>query len=122
MEFKREFAGSTANVIQSVLLGKADAGATFSTDLDKEPEEVRDQIRTVLATREIAPHPLGAHPRVPPQLREAVRKAVLDLAAEADGAALLKKVSLASPVAADYQRDYQALEEIDIKGLSDWGR
>ena len=122
LEFKQEYTGSTENVVTSVLLGKADAGATFATELENESAEVRHQIRTILATPKIAPHPLSAHPRVPRPLREAVQKAVLALASEADCAQLLKTIGLPSPVAADYRKDYQVLEAVDIKRLSNWGQ
>jgi phosphonate transport system substrate-binding protein len=122
LEFKQEFAGSTENVIASVLRGKADAGATFVSELDKKPGDLRRSIRTILATPEIAPHPLGAHPRVPPSQREGVRRAVLAIAAEAEGARLLAAVKLAVPVAADYGRDYRPLEQVDITGLAGWGK
>jgi len=122
LEFAQEYTGSAKNVITSVLLGKADAGATFATELEKESSDVRHQIRTILVTPKIAPHPLSAHPRIALPLREALRTAVLALASTADGARLLQSVRLATPIAADYKRDYQALEEFDVKVLSNWGK
>ncbi len=121
MLFEKEYSGSTANVIKSVLLLKAEAGATFNTELNKEPPEVIEQIRTIAATRKIPSHPLAAHPRVPQAFRVAVQEAVLALAATPTGAELLSKLRLASPLAADYERDYQSLEEVDVKALSRWG-
>lgn len=120
--FGREYSGSTSNVIKSVLLGKADAGATFVTELEKEPIEIRDQIRTLLVTPQIAPHPLCAHPRIPAAAQAAVRRAVLAIAAEAKGAELLKTLRMGSPIPANYARDYESLEEVDVKGLSNWGK
>ena len=73
-------------------------------------------------TPEIAPHPLSAHPRVPRSAQEAVKKATLAIAATSEGAELLKTLRLGAPVAADYGRDYRHLEEIDIKGLTNWGQ
>lgn len=119
---EHEYTGSTANVIKSVLLGKADAGATFISELEKEPEEIRSQIRTVLVTPQIAPHPLCAHPRVPRAVQEAVKTAVFALASEANGAQLLKTLRLEAPVVANYEKDCRGLEEVDVKGLSEWGQ
>jgi len=119
--FEQEYAGSSGNVLKSVLLGKADAGATFVPELEKEPQEIRNQIRAVLDTPKISPHPLCAHPRVPRPAREAVKKAALAIAATPEGAELFKKLRMPSPVAADYERDYRSLEEIDVKWLSNWG-
>jgi phosphonate transport system substrate-binding protein len=119
--FSREYAGSTRNVIINVLLGKSDAGAVFIPELAREAEGTRKQLRELLVTQGIAPHPLSAHPRVPQTVQEAVKKATLAVAATSDGAELLKTIRLSTPVAADYERDYRALEEIDIKGLTNWG-
>lgn len=122
LTYAQEYAGSTGNVIKCVLRGKAEAGAAFVTELENEPDEVRSQLRTVLETPKVPPHPLGAHPRVPLQVREAVTRTVLALALEADGPRLFKALKLASPVAADYRRDYQSLEDVDVTGLSNWGK
>lgn len=121
LSFTREYAGSTRNVIINVLLGKSDAGAVFIPELARESEDTRKQLREILVTPEIAPHPLSAHPRVPRVAQEAVKKATLGIAATTEGADLLKTLRLAAPVAADYGRDYKSLEEIDIKGLTNWG-
>jgi phosphonate transport system substrate-binding protein len=90
--------------------------------MDRESAETRKQLREVVASPDMAPHPLSAHPRVPRKVQEAVAKAVLDMAATADGAALLKKLKLDDPLLANYPKDYAALEEIDIKGLTNWGQ
>lgn len=117
-----EYSGSIKNVIKSVLLGKSDAGAVFNPELAGESEETRSQLRSVIQTKKIAPHPLCAHPKVPQAVRLKVKQAVLSWAATREGAELLKTVKMASPVAADYQRDYQHLEDVDVIGLTNWGR
>ncbi len=120
--FEQEYSGSAANVVKSVLLGKADAGAILSAELEKEPEENRDQIRALVTTPTISPHPLCAHPRVPKQVRQAVKRALLAIAGTEKGEALLKSVRMALPMAADYAKDYLPLEDVDITRLSNWGR
>jgi len=122
LSFTREYAGSTRNVIINVLLGKSDAGSVFIPELAKESEDTRKQLREILVTPEIAPHPLCAHPRVPRTAQDAVKKATLAIASASDGAEMLKTLRMAAPVAADYDRDYKSLEEIDIKGLTNWGQ
>jgi len=122
LAFEKEYTGSTKNVIINVLLGKSDAGAVFKPEMDRESEETRSQFREIVTTPEIAPHPLSAHPRVPRAVQEAVTKATLAIGSSTDGAERLKTLRLATPVAADYARDYLALEEIDVKGLTHWGQ
>lgn len=121
MGYEQEYSGSTANVIKSVLLQKADAGVTFNTELDKEPPDILAQIRTIAETRKIPSHPLAAHPLVPQAVRHAVQKAILALAETPMGVELLPRLRLGTPVTADYERDYRPLEEVDVKKLSNWG-
>ncbi len=121
LDFINVYAGSTDNVIKSVLLGKADAGAVFVSDLALEPRDVREQLRVLVETRKVAPHPLCAHPRVPRAVRDAVKRAVLAIAATPEGGELVRKVRLPDPVPADYDKDYRSLEEIDVRGLTNWG-
>jgi phosphonate transport system substrate-binding protein len=116
-----EYTGSTKNVIRSVLLGKNAAGAVFVPELDREAEETKQQMRKIVDTPEIAPHPLSAHPRVPQSVRNRITRAVLGLAAIPGGKELAASVRLQSPVAAEYARDYRSLETVDIVGLTDWG-
>jgi phosphonate transport system substrate-binding protein len=117
LKFKKTYVGSTSNVMKTVMLGKADAGATLDVDLAQDPDGVNSQLRILLASPKCAPHPLSAHPRVPKKDRELVAKAVLKLGADDANSALLKSVRLPGPVPADYDRDYKELEEIDIRKL-----
>jgi len=121
LSFSKEYAGSTRNVIINVLLGKSAAGAVFSPELARESEDARRQLREIMSTADIAPHPLSAHPRVSRSAHDAVTKATLAIAATKEGAQLLKALMLEAPVEANYERDYRSLEVIDIKGLTKWG-
>jgi phosphonate transport system substrate-binding protein len=121
LTFAQNYAGSTKNVILNVLMGKVDAGAVFASELEREPAESRAQLREVASTPKFAPHPISAHPRVPAQDRAAVKKAMLKLAATNEGEALLRPMRLDDLVEADYDKDYRALEKIDIKGMTNWG-
>jgi len=122
LSFNREYAGSTRNVIINVLLGKSAAGAVFIPELARESEDTRKQLREILVTPAIAPHPLSAHPRVPRAAQEAVKSASLAIAAASGGNELFRSLRMDAPVAADYDRDYRVLEEIDIEGLTNWGK
>jgi phosphonate transport system substrate-binding protein len=122
LTFAQNYAGSTKNVILNVLMGKTAAGAVFGNELEREPAETQAQLREVATTPKFAPHPISAHPRVPAPVREAVKKAMLKLAATTEGEALLRPMRLDDLVEADYDKDYRALEYIDIKGLTNWGQ
>ena len=118
LKLKPLFAGSSSNVYKTVLLGKAQAGAVLDIDFDTQPPEVQEQLRPLVRTHKMAPHPIAAHPRVPAQLQRAVTAAVLRMGANATYRALLQSVQLANPVKADYARDYQPLEKMDYGALT----
>ncbi|MBU0485303.1 MAG: phosphate/phosphite/phosphonate ABC transporter substrate-binding protein [Proteobacteria bacterium] len=122
LHFTSELTGSTRNVLLAVTLGKVEAGATLSPVFDKEPEDIRRRLRTILETEEIPSHPIAAHSRVPEAIQSTVVQAILKIAATTDGAALMQQIRLPAPIAADYQRDYQHLEGVEVKQLSNWGK
>lgn len=106
------FSGSTTNVYRNVLLGKVAAGATLDVDIERENPETVAQLRVIMTTPRVAPHPVSAHPRVPKALREKMTATLLKLSKEKDGKELLKRVRIGEVVPADYVRDYKNLEKI----------
>lgn len=114
---KKQYQGSTANVIKSVLIGKAQAGATLDQELAREAQ-MFDQVRILLETPKFPPHPISAHPRLPKKVGDRIAAAVIRMHGDEAGKKLLKTVRMSEPVRADYNRDYRRLENIDIVGLS----
>lgn len=92
--------------------GLADAAGGVEKSLQEQDPALRDSLRVLYTTRDMPSHPVAAHPRVPAQAREAVRKALLDMAATPEGAALLAAVPMSRPVPATIA-DYQV--------MSGWG-
>ena len=73
------------------------------------------RLRVLYESPPLAPHPLSAHPRVPPAVRAAVTKAILDLGTTAKGNKELAEVLLSDPQTADHQRDYRPLEQLHLE-------
>ena len=96
----------------NVALGKADAAGGVMATLKQQPQAVQDKLRIIHETRPTAPHPLVVHPRVPAADREKVRKALLDMGATPEGAALLSAVPIKQIVPASFD---------DYRELSQWG-
>ncbi len=117
VSFTPRYTGTTSNVYKHVILGKAAAGASLDVEVERLPKEVLDQIRILLETEKTPPHPLMANPRVPKEVQHSVAAAVLKISGDPEGAAMLKKVRLGSPVLSEYARDYRGLEKVNIKGL-----
>jgi len=117
IDYNAFFSGSTINVAKSVLLGKADAGATLDTSMLTDLPEMLNEFRIILETEKIAPHPLAAHPRVPKKLQEAMTAAVLAMDKSDRGRRMLQTVKLSKPIKADFKRDYAFFGSIDLGGF-----
>ncbi len=115
IRFAPRYVMSHSNVYRSVILGKTAAGGGVNKSLDTEPEEVKSQLRVIFRTPEHAPHPFCGHTRVPQALRRSVVDAIMRLAADKGNLDMMKKVQMASPVEANYERDYQPLEKLNLE-------
>jgi phosphonate transport system substrate-binding protein len=118
MNLKQLFAGSSSNVYKTVLLGKSAAGAVLDVDFDSQPQDVKDQLKVMVRTPKMAPHPIAALPRVPKKVQESVAKGVQSLWKTSTNQELMRAVQLADPVAAEYKRDYRHLEAMDYEALT----
>ena len=94
-----------SSVYLHVVNGLTSAGGGVEKTLEEQPATVKDALRVLYTTREMPSHPIAAHPRVPQEVREKVRRALLDMAATKRGQELLAKVPMAKVVStslADY--------------------
>jgi phosphonate transport system substrate-binding protein len=97
------------SVYLAVVNGLADAGGGVQKTLEQQDENVRGALRVLYTARPMPSHPVAAHPRVPPAVREAVRKALLEMAATTQGEELLARVPMTAPVSASIE-DYLAMK------------
>ena len=85
---------SHSSVYLNVALGKVDAGGGVQKTFAQQPPTVSDKLRIIYKTREITPHPITAHSRVPATVRESVRSALLALGKTSEGRALLSPIPI----------------------------
>jgi phosphonate transport system substrate-binding protein len=81
-----------SSVYLNVIFGKTPAGGGVMGSLKRQGKEIQDGLRVLYKTREMVPHPVTAHPRVPVEHREKVRAAFLAMGRSVEGAAMLAKV------------------------------
>lgn len=106
---------SHSNAYRHVVTGKSDAAGGVLRTLKKQPQAIREALMVLYQTPTNSPHPIAVHPRVSKQVRLAVADAILLMADNERGQALLKAVQISSPIKANYKRDYQALESLELK-------
>ncbi len=114
IRFNAIYVGTHQNVYRHVLLGEAMAGGGVNATLDKESPALRGRLKTLYTTPGVAPHPLAVHPRVPRPDRDKVFQALLRMARDSEGMRLLSRAELNDPLAADFARDYQPLEQLKL--------
>lgn len=115
IRFSTHYVGTHPNVFRHVLRGEVAGGGSIASAFGDELPEVRNQLRIIFKTPEVASHPLVAHPRMPESVRQAVIRAFLALAKDPAGQALLKAIHLPNPVVAQYERDYAPLEQLNLQ-------
>lgn len=81
-------------VYMNVLTGVVEAGGGVEKTLQEQSQNVQNGLRILYTTRDIPSHPIAVHPRVPLEVRERVRNALLEMAATPQGAALFDKVPI----------------------------
>lgn len=109
------YAKTHTNAYRQVIMGKAAAAGGVRVTWDKEPDEVKAALRVLWETPPAAPHPISVHPRVPVQQAEAFAQALLKMSRDSAGQALLKDILIPNPVRADYARDYEPLERLQLE-------
>lgn len=114
VRFTPVYVGTHSNVYRHVLFGESAAGGGVNISLEREPNEIRDQMRSVYSTTPLVPHAFVGHPRVPAAHREAVAAAMLRLAAQPENRGLFVTSQIPEPIRADYVRDYAPLESLDL--------
>lgn len=114
IHFTPVYVKTHSNVFRHVLSGRALAGGAVQQTLDTENPEVQAQLRILYETPAVYPHPIAVHPRVPPEIREALQKAFAALAANGRGNALLDAIQIPSPVKASYS-EYAPLEKLGLE-------
>jgi len=114
IRFIPHFYSSHGNVYRHVIVGDVAAGGGVNNTLARERPETRAALRVLYQTPGAAPHPLSAHPRVAPAVREALVSAILRLGRQEDGRTMLEGIQIPKPVRADYQRDYVPLEKLRL--------
>lgn len=115
VRFRARYVQTHPNVYRQVALGYVQAGGGVKRTLADQPPAIRDKLRVLYETPESAPHPIAAAPRVPERVRAAFTKAFLELADDQAGRAMLRRVGIPDPVAADYARDYRPLERLHLE-------
>ncbi len=109
-----KYVASHDSVYLGVARGHFSAGGGVAKTLDETNPEIKDQLRVLWTSAAYTPHPFAAHPRVPSDLLEKVQRAMIVMAADPEGAVLLKAIGFKGIVAAQ-NKDYDNVRRLKLK-------
>lgn len=112
--FRKVYAATHSSAYLNVVLGQADAAGGVMSTLRQQPEEVQNALRVIHTTTSVAPHPLMAQERVPPEVRDAVAQALLEWAQTDAGAAVLQQVPFRKLIMAT-EADYDPVAALRLE-------
>ena len=113
ISIKPTYVRSHGSVYLNVVTGLADAGGGVQKTLQEQPANIRDALRIIYRTPQVAPHPIAYHPRVSEEIRNKVMAAFLELGTTPEGRSLLEKVPM-KQIGAASMSDYEPLEEMGL--------
>jgi phosphonate transport system substrate-binding protein len=110
-----QYAKTHANGYRAVALGEVAAAGGVNITWQREDAALRANLRILFETASYAPHPLIAHPRVTPALRQSVVTTLMSMSATDAEQKLLDGVQISQPIRANYQRDFAPLDKLNLQ-------
>jgi len=114
IDFNPVYSQTHTSSYLNTVLGETEAAGGVMSTFNKQKPEIRDNLRILFETQKMAPHPIVCHPRVPTEISQQVRQALLDMAATEEGQALLSQVPMKKAIGAKVS-DYTPLRELGLQ-------
>lgn len=109
---------SHSSVYLHVANGLTAAGGGVEKTLQEQGEDIRNSLRVIYTTRDTPSHPVAAHPRVPAEQREKVRKALLAMGNTPEGRELLSKIPVKRIISTSMD-DYRIMRDWELERYGD---
>jgi phosphonate transport system substrate-binding protein len=106
------YVSTHSSVYIHVAKGLTAAGGGVEKTLQEQDNAIQAQLQVIYTTRPCPSHPVAAHPRVPPEVREQVRAALLAMGETKEGKEMLARVPIMRIIPVTYD---------DYAELSGWG-
>ena len=104
---------SHSSVYLNVVTGQTAAGGGVQKTLQKQPANIRDALKVIYKTPQVAPHPVAVHPRVDKATKDKVREAFLQLGKSPEGRELLANIPMKQVGRATLE-DYEPLKQMGL--------
>lgn len=113
IKIEPSYVATHSSAYLNAVLGETSAAGGVMGTFNRLDPAIRDRLRILYRTQEVAPHPVVAHPRVPEEVRDAVRQAFLDLGQTEEGRALLAEIPIREIAIAETD-DFEPLRELNL--------
>jgi len=114
IEIDTRYVQTHSSVYLHVLKDLVDAGGGVIGTLNSQRPAIRDNLRIIYKTREIPPHPIAAHPRVPEAHRKLISDAIIEITQTPLGKALFAKVPIQNATFANIS-DYSVINDWNLE-------
>ena len=114
LDFSSRYVKTHDSVYLNVLLGEAAAGGGVQKTLERQKDNIKNNLKVIHTTTPVSPHPFAVHPRVPREVAEKVKNALLELGTTESGRKMLLRIPIKKIGTADIT-DYQILETMGLE-------
>ena len=112
--FTPKYVSSHDSVYINVAKGFYPAGGGIPRTLEMTEESVRHDLKVLWTTQGYTPHAIAAHPRVPAEVAQKLKSALLQMNEDREGRQLLDGIDFAGGVAAATDADWDDVRALDI--------
>ncbi|MCK0121804.1 phosphate/phosphite/phosphonate ABC transporter substrate-binding protein [Loktanella sp. F6476L] len=113
IDFDARFVATHTSAYLNAILHETDAASGVMGTFNRQEDEIKEKLRILHRTQEVAPHPVVVHPRVPLDVQEAVRAAFLKLGESEEGQALLAQIPIRQ-IAVATEIDFEPLRDLNL--------
>ena len=114
INIKPAYVRSHSSVYLNVVTGQTVAGGGVKKTLQAQPEHIRNALKIIYTTPQVAPHPVAVHPRVDAAVREKVREAFLQQDGTAQKSDLFARIPMKQAGLASLE-DYAPLKQMGLE-------
>jgi len=108
-----KYVKSHDSVYLNTALGQTAAGGGVQRTLSAQKEQLKNLLKVFYKTREVSPHPIAVHPRIPEHIRIEVTQSFLSISETTTGINLLKNIPVKTIGRASLD-DYTPLSELKL--------
>ncbi len=113
VNFTPKFVNTHSSVFLNTALHQTTAGGGVQKTFNQQPEEVKQQLRVLVKTPSVSPHPLTANKRLSPKVISDVQQALLEMGSDINQAAMLANVPF-KKIGAATGSDYDQIRNLNL--------